>query len=446
MKKQVCHNDAGAFPACRGRDLRILILNSIFIVLFTMPGFGQIAASITDIPSSRDIMIDLYSVKNQDDGVFNTQFILTIFPAQLIFISDREQFIANYEIELAIKDDSGEQVAIQIVRDSIAVENYNDTRSDLWKKLYQFPTTLPDGEYFGVLMVSDLNSRKSMQRNFSFKLNNNQPSVSYSSDIQLGCREWIRSDNGGNYAIMPDPQRVYGIGNSKLYSQFYLYPSGGDSSLSGYRLICYNPSGTASVLAEEKNIPTRKKLPIMHTLVTDTLPPGKYNLALEVAVNQGEFQEIRRKNFRVFQNPLDLRFREYAAILAELKLIMPKEDWREMKKLPEALRQTALDEFWKEKDPTPETTKNEVMTEFYRRLNYARETFDRKQSEGKLSDRSKVFVRYGMPDNITRQEDRVYRRFLELWQYQDEKLNVLFQDIMGFGEYRLLRPYRLLQD
>lgn len=446
MKKHACYSKAGVFPACREKKLRNLILTNIFIALFSLQSFGQISASIADIPTTRDIMIDLFSVKNQDYSAFDTRFILTIFPAQLIFISEQEQFVANYEIELAIQDNSGEQVATEIVRDSIAVEDYEHTQSDRWKKLYQFPTLLPDGAYSATLTVADLNSRKSMQRKFSFSLNNDHPTVSYTSDIQLGCREWIRNASGGNYAIMPDPQRVYGIGNNKLYSQFYLYPSAKNSPLSAYRLICYSPSGTASVLVEEASIPLRKKLPIMHTLTTDTLSPGNYSLVLEVAVDQKEFREVRRKNFRVFQNPLDLRFREYENILAELKLIMPKDDWRKLKGLPEDLRQSALAAFWAEKDPSPETAKNEVMTEFYRRLNYARETFDGKRSDESLSDCSKVYVRYGMPDRITRQKDSVYGRLLELWQYQDQKLNVLFQDTMGFGEYRLLRPYRLLQD
>ncbi len=149
----------------------------------------------------------------------------------------------------------------------------------------------------------------------------------------------------------------------------------------------------------------------------------------------------------MFQNPADLRFRDYPAVLAELGLIAGREEMTYLKKIPRSLRQQAVDRFWKLRDPTPHTPANEVMTEFYRRVLFARLYFEGgKWNARKLSDRAKVYIVYGRPDKVLRNSNPLLRKNVEVWIYQRLDIQAIFLDEYGFGDYRLVEPFSLLQE
>jgi GWxTD domain-containing protein len=58
-------------------------------------------------------------------------------------------------------------------------------------------------------------------------------------------------------------------------------------------------------------------------------------------------------------------------------------------------------QFWERRDPTPGTPENEFKEEHYRRVAYANAQFASK-TEGALTDRGAVYIKYGPPDEIVR--------------------------------------------
>lgn len=94
-----------------------------------------------------------------------------------------------------------------------------------------------------------------------------------------------------------------------------------------------------------------------------------------------------------------------------------------------------LNDYWRQQDPTPETAYNELMNEFYSRVDYCEANFKPiSGTSGAKSDRGRIYIKYGTPDNIeryTNSNDKV----VETWYYKDMKF--VFIDKDGTGKYSL---------
>jgi len=96
--------------------------------------------------------------------------------------------------------------------------------------------------------------------------------------------------------------------------------------------------------------------------------------------------------------------------------------------------------FWKSKDPTPGTDKNELMIEYYRRVYFANRNFSEGR-EGWKTDRGRIYIIYGPPDNVDRHPFELNTKPYVVWHYYTINKTFYFVDETGFGDYRLVNPY-----
>jgi GWxTD domain-containing protein len=106
--------------------------------------------------------------------------------------------------------------------------------------------------------------------------------------------------------------------------------------------------------------------------------------------------------------------------------------------LPEA-RASAWMTFWRETDPDPETTEHEALRDYFRRLVTVNERFREEAAAGWLTERGKVFITLGEPDQILEQGDVGIgsRGRLQIWQYLQHRTQFVFVDQSGFGRWRM---------
>lgn len=131
------------------------------------------------------------------------------------------------------------------------------------------------------------------------------------------------------------------------------------------------------------------------------------------------------------------------------RFIMLKDEIKIYKHLPDQeARDAFIKEFWRKRDPNPETLENEARTEFYQRVAFVNRWFSEKtgKNRGLDSDRGKVYLYLGPPDERTTQQRTVYnsmgtrvRILTEHWLYQRHLLFLEFRDVNGFGVYQLAR-------
>lgn len=63
-------------------------------------------------------------------------------------------------------------------------------------------------------------------------------------------------------------------------------------------------------------------------------------------------------------------------------------------------RKRFIEQFWQRRDPTPGTDSNEFQEEHYRRIAYAGQRFGLGGSKGWRTDRGRIYIIYGPPDEI----------------------------------------------
>jgi GWxTD domain-containing protein len=111
-------------------------------------------------------------------------------------------------------------------------------------------------------------------------------------------------------------------------------------------------------------------------------------------------------------------------------------------------RDLFIEAFWKQRDPIPETPENEFKTEHFRRITYANRYLGRDAPRpGWRTDRGRIYIILGEPNDIQRFEGKSSTYDTEIWFYQGktalglpEGFNVVFFRESGSGEYRLYSP------
>lgn len=108
-------------------------------------------------------------------------------------------------------------------------------------------------------------------------------------------------------------------------------------------------------------------------------------------------------------------------------------------------REKFKEDFWLRRDPDPDTEANEYREEYYERVSYANQNFTSGIS-GWKTDRGKIYILFGKPDEITRDygtfegandEPMLYER----WHYKSiasvgNDIKITFIDPTETNEYR----------
>ena len=428
--------------------LNVILISMFLTICLRADNSGTQENIITFLPK---VYIDYWHGKDKDGVEKNTKLYIQVTPADFTFHKNENGFMAKYHLDILVYNKNKKMVLEKIIADNVLVEKYSMTKSPDQHRLIKIPLNLLKGQYKLLIKVVDDNSDKQTIIKRSIDIKSVEDEFFSLSDILLARTIKIRSQNEPNSEverITAFPAGIYGINEPNLYYYFEIYKTQDTKTDSiEYRILCRNWKGNETILTQRRQKLTAKKLPVFLKMSTSEMPPGKYKLVVRVnSVNVRKYLE-QQKDFYVYQNPFDLHFKSYKYALKEVGLIASKEEMRQLRKAPEPLQQQALNDFWKQRDPTPETVNNEVMEEFYYRLYLAKKLFGQGSSEDiSLSDRGKVLVLFGKPDNIFHCKDRVMQVYSEIWLYSHLSLQVVFQDDMGFGKYRLIQPISLLDN
>ena len=99
-----------------------------------------------------------------------------------------------------------------------------------------------------------------------------------------------------------------------------------------------------------------------------------------------------------------------------------------------------LFEFWERRDPSPGTVENEMKREYLRRAEYADQAFSTGRKEGWQTDRGRVYIIYGPPDEYDRHAADMAMKPYEIWFYHELQGGVrfVFGNLLGFRDYILI--------
>ncbi len=165
------------------------------------------------------------------------------------------------------------------------------------------------------------------------------------------------------------------------------------------------------------------------------LNTGKY----EIIIKLQKDSEPIKKNFEIHWIDIPRTLKNMRLAIDLLEYIATPEEMREMKVLNPRTIKDKFETFWKKLDPTPETAYNEAMVEFYKRADYAMEQFSTLKNDiGAKTDRGKIYILYGNPNNIER---IILPRTTpkEIWTYNNLYKKFIFEDKNLDGNYKLIK-------
>ena len=123
-----------------------------------------------------------------------------------------------------------------------------------------------------------------------------------------------------------------------------------------------------------------------------------------------------------------------------VSLIMTADEQRLFERSDVEGKRRVLDTFWDRRDPDPGSVGNEFKDEFYQRVQIANRDFSSRTSKGWETDRGRILIKYGTPNNIDQVASSLNEKPFETWFYYEIEGGVefVFVDKSGFGDFELV--------
>jgi GWxTD domain-containing protein len=169
---------------------------------------------------------------------------------------------------------------------------------------------------------------------------------------------------------------------------------------------------------------------------------GRYRLRVELIDAAGTVRAARERPFFIASS--DRWLVDHFDDLADyLRFIAGDKEIEELREAPAGERIRLWREFWERRDPLPSTPANEGLAEFFDRLRYVNRHFTTHIERGWKTDRGRVYMTLGPPDErLFRERSSAFGSW-EIWIYDRStgfRTTLYFEDRGFTGDYRLVNP------
>lgn len=262
--------------------------------------------------------------------------------------------------------------------------------------------------------------------------------------------------------IIPNPSMIYTRQSPVLFFYAELYNLKSADSNSDFSLVrnLFNSSGV-SVHKNSKSLKQTDQALVEYGVINlSKLPTDSYSLELNLVEPVSNKSYTSTKRFYLYNpNVVDtnrtsninakvigseygiLSLEECNKMFSYAKYIASQKEIEQYSKLDSLnAKREFLFNFWKVRDDNPATAKNEIKEEYMNRVAIANKNYTRMNKEGYLTDRGRVVLLFGEPDQKDFYNSDSEVKPYEVWFYNQIEGGVtfIFGDITGFGNYELL--------
>jgi GWxTD domain-containing protein len=371
-----------------------------------------------------------------DEKLSLMEFHVGVVNDVLTFLkTDSGSYKARYEILVIIFNERDEAIVEKSATHRVTVETFAETNSRRNPDFHILTASLRPGRYKGELQLNDFESGESLTKELELTFRDFGRDQVHWSDIKF-IDKIDTTDTGVVYH--PNLQHIFDDVNSAFAArvQLYLPKDGADveTSLSIYT------AGNEKLFTVDKTYPTT--LDVINLVIPfrqHLKNPGEYYLVAEA--KQGDKLAKVQRMFSVVWGNVPLAQTNLDMAITQLSLVADKKDIEAMRAASESERKQLFDEYWEKRDPTPSSQRNELKEEFFTRIDFANRNFTEIVSgrSGWQTDRGKVYVVYGAPDNVDRRNPDINSPATETWYYNRLNRKYFFADRNGEGIFRLVK-------
>lgn len=422
---------------------RCLILISLCIV--TSYSFAQ----DSPVVSTGDLQfyIDHSSFSGQDGKTY-TEFYLMLFSDQLMTAENMTDSVREFLVETSISDSSGEMVKPEKSWYTRALLP-RDSKDPGFLVVYdQWAELMNPGLYHLKVKVSVKNPDKTGEAENMVIIPAFGDQTFSVSQIEFVSEVQNKTDNTpfikGNRKIIPNPWRRYGALNTQLSFFYEVYNLPEADNLVGEYTIRDNASNIAKQLTDIKIDNSASNISVVHGINISGLPTGVYNLNIRLNDSSDGQVISQSRTFEIIQMDSIISRHELTEEDAEIeggliKYIGTPTEYELYRSLDLRGKAQYIVNFWSELDPTPGTPQNEFLQKVQERFRYSNAKFSWGSTPGWKSDRGKILIKYGMPDNSEQHSSEAGTKNYEIWTYEQNKtFSFVFIDLRSNGNYTLV--------
>ena len=346
-------------------------------------------------------------------------------------------FDAKVEFVILILTDEEEHVHTRSLIRELNERNFDNTNSREKKMIFNEEFNLPSGDYIVKVQANDLTSNKSINRSIDLKLKDITEKSIVLSDILL--LENVISDSTGKLIdVVPQIKNNFPEELESFYIYFDLYSKDlvSDLELNLQFLAKDEEVGLDSTFTVKTD-----QIVSNHYLKIDkkNLHNNMYNVILNY--KGGSLNEERRKLISFYWETTPQTTEDIDLALRQMRYIINEDSLDKYFEADLESKKEYFNKFWAERDPNPNTTVNELMDEYFGRVNLSNKEFSTFSSNGWYTDRGRILIKFGQPDDVERHPFELHTNPYVVWRYYALKKIFVFIDRTGFGDYQLHPDY-----
>jgi len=398
------------------------------------PGIGMRAGNQF---GDRFFAYQLYNFADTTDfSASLVEFHFSVVNDLLTFLkTDSSTFKAEYEINIVFYDKKGHAVAEESFRNKTLVNSYAETNSRINPTQSKLTFSLPADEYYYIIQIIEHSIPEPLTEKTKITFRSFERDRLHLSDIVLCNKLHCVADT---LRFEPNIKEFFFERASQVAAFCNIYPQeNADRLLIDYKITDIH---NQSVYSNKQSFRSWKKaIPFCLYMKDKITKSGQYFLT--VTVKSGKQSVEMKKQFSVRLGGAITETDDPEIITEQLKLIAHKKTVQAIMEAPEAEKQQLIDSFWQERDPTPDTPQNELYDEFQNRIAFANQNFAESfpAREGWKTDRGEIYIKFGPPTQVERQQPEMGRPGVEIWYYTKTERRYVFADRTGNGEFRLVR-------
>ncbi len=431
--------------------IQITLLMVLVIMLGTTVSQAQQAWGLNERQTREALFpIDYAAFNSADSGKVRLEVYYQLYNAALNFYRFDTLYAADYDLSINVYGSGDELLDSYSQSKRVFVESDARAKSTQDYRTNQVNFELEPGKYEVKFVLSDPNSDVAVTKDFKVKLEYQHEKHPRLSDVQLVQAvstvedDTTKFDKGG-YTLVPSVSHKYGTSDAlTLYYYFEVY-QGRDEADSVLIETSVRHANKGMLYRDSLTSPFVDGVSRQFREISvDKLRPGEFKLSISLRGKRDKKLDGKTKYFDLVWSERSTLLYDYESIINQLSIISLPSDLEDLKQQETYEdRLAAFNLFWAKRDPTPGTVENETKTEFYRRVQVANENFSYLRKAGWKTDRGRVYIVYGEPDQI---EDYPFMPnaypYQEWHYYREAKYRkFVFIDETGDGDFRLVYPY-----
>jgi GWxTD domain-containing protein len=431
-------------------------------LLILLPARGQ--------ERSLQLNVDYAQFRGSDDSLYVEMYYS--FPGSaLTYVEGDQGYLGSVELSVTVTDDGS---STEPVESRVFKMNYNvadTTAPSINQSVVGLSGLFLEPGLYRLTVVGYDTGNDEVRDSVSFPLQlKTIPEEHIAlSDIQFANSIRQIPQEPENYfykntlEVIPNPSRIFGVGHPILFYYFEVYNLLAAAEEGEYTVTTavYDAVGNQFHNRSYNKRRAHESSVEVGTVNTSGYHSGTYTLTITLLDPENNIHANASRRFFVYNPQHDITADGEAipreGVIASVYSVMTEEEldteFNRMRYITSSQDRQAYDrletkpekqqylyEFWRRVDPDPASSFNPIRSEYLARVEHANEQFGFGFREGWRSDRGRVFIVYGPPDEYERYPSRSDTKPYEIWHYNNIQGGVvfIFVDRTGFQDYQLV--------